>query len=166
MPLQRYRYEHPDGTGYEDSPFASIWFLHFGKKHGEVILSAWESELTAKKTTKPASLMLVRSIDDLAASGKIPTAKRPSSKQRKRLQKRAASSELPTAAPAAHREHPHSKVPAPACGTGKSEKQKAHATGQIHMPKEVTGGKSLPIHRPRHVDRSGVHTVDLSWVTG
>lgn len=92
VPSQRYRYEHPDGTGYPDSPFASIWFLHFGVAHGAAILDAWAAELRRPvgKGAMPPPLLLLRSVDELAAQGKVSAAQRPSSKQRKRLQKRAA----------------------------------------------------------------------------
>ena len=99
VPSQRYHYVHPDGTGYPDSPFESIWFLQLGEAHGGSITAAWASELrhTRARSAAPASPpLLLFSLEDLAAHGKVSTAQRPSSKRRRRMFKRAASAAVVT----------------------------------------------------------------------
>jgi hypothetical protein len=161
VPASRYRYLHPDGTGYPDSPFESIWYAHFGPLTAAVA-GAWRHELRrpepgAVKSGAPSvpRSLLAFSIDELAATGKVPTQQRPSSKQRKRLLKKRAAlaggigSGNPSPGvlvrPAVSRAHVTDAV-----ATAKSLRHPRLVHGPPYVePLAVAGRKPEPSDRPR-----------------
>ncbi len=91
VPSNPYEYEHPDGTGKEIPPFASIWFCGiplskleavkhaFRRKHGNCSVG-----LQGGKNSRSQSPRLLCSLQDLKAIGAVPTQKRKNVKQRRR----------------------------------------------------------------------------------
>ena len=37
VPKERYTFNHPAGTGHDDSPFFSLWFINLGKHSQQVV---------------------------------------------------------------------------------------------------------------------------------
>jgi hypothetical protein len=81
IPSVPYEYEHPEGTGHEISPFASLWFCGVGKEKIQQLKSDWEKhEVTIGKGCPK----FVTSIEELGRIGAIPTERRPNPRQRKK----------------------------------------------------------------------------------
>ncbi len=72
VPSQPYEYDHPEGTGHEIPPFASLWFCGIGK------------ETIHRFQTKTREPQFVKSLEELQARKVIPTEKRPNPRQRKK----------------------------------------------------------------------------------
>ena len=81
IPSQRYEYDHPEGTGHEMSPFASLWFCGVGKEKIQQLKSNWNNHRASKSGKCPT---FVTSIEELVRLGAVPTMKRPNPKQRKK----------------------------------------------------------------------------------
>jgi len=80
IPNERYQYDHPEGTGKEESPFDSLWFCGVGKDHIESIRKYWN-----KDTKRPR---MAASLEELEQLGAISTQNRPGARQRKRKKRK------------------------------------------------------------------------------
>jgi hypothetical protein len=80
IPSHPYEYDHPEGTGHEISPFASLWFCGIGR---ETIVQFQETR--RKHAGDSAHLAsFVASLEELESRRAIPTGKRPNPRQRKK----------------------------------------------------------------------------------
>lgn len=80
IPSHPYEYDHPEGTGHEISPFASLWFCGIGREN---IVQFQKTRQKAGDTiTEFASF--VASLEELESRRAIPTGKRPNPRQRKK----------------------------------------------------------------------------------
>lgn len=75
LPSRPYEYDHPEGTGREVSPFASLWFCGIGK-------AAIESFQKAGGANE--SFSFIPTLEQLEARKVISTQKRPNPRQRKK----------------------------------------------------------------------------------
>lgn len=83
VPSQSYEYNHPEGTGKQVPPFASIWFCGIGKQRMKTVEAFW-NQLNMKN--KPT---LALNLEQLQSSGSIPTQKRGNPRQRKKRKQQA-----------------------------------------------------------------------------
>jgi hypothetical protein len=143
VPTSRYQYLHPDGTGKPMSPFASIWYVHFGDLTDQ-IATAWQRQLvpSAISGTGSVAVALARSVEELAEAGKVPTLQRPSSKQRKRILKQRAASEAASVA----------------LYSGECSRKERHRTSS-----SLSGASSHPKDRGMRASAVDHARVDLSW---
>lgn len=81
-PTKEYSYSHPEGTGHEESPFASLWFCCIGRDRIKTIANRW------KDSTK-----FISSFDELVSLGVVSLQNRPNPRQRKKMRKLAAQSD-------------------------------------------------------------------------
>lgn len=88
LPRAQYTYDHPEGTGAEASPFASLWVASGGVGCPNLI-NQWRH---ATQGAAGGSVTLCSTPAEAAQEGGLPTAKRPNPKQRKRLKKLLAAS--------------------------------------------------------------------------
>jgi len=87
IPSVSYDYHHPEGTGKETSPFASLWFCGLGKNKAKLAKEYWENmEWKDQDRPKPK---LATSLEELKEMGAIPTEKRPNPRQRKKKRQHA-----------------------------------------------------------------------------
>jgi len=88
IPSVPYEYDHPEGTGKEVSPFASLWFCGMGKEKAKQAKEYWESIEWKHDRPKPR---LAISLEELKNLNAIPTQKRPNPRQRKKKRQHAQS---------------------------------------------------------------------------
>ena len=80
IPSSPYEYDHPEGTGHEIPPFASLWYCGIGEtqiKHFQKVREGATNNLGE-------SAAFVPSLEELEAKRAIPTEKRPNPRQRKK----------------------------------------------------------------------------------
>ncbi len=82
LPSVPYEYDHPDGTGHEISPFASIWFCGIPTQFISKAKNAFISSKTKNNAIWASSLMELRQFKA------IPTEKRKNPKQRRKIQQK------------------------------------------------------------------------------
>jgi hypothetical protein len=90
-----YQYEHPEGTGHEVSPFASLWICGIGKERARVVRNWWQNrsaresqrEDDSSSSSLASTATLYCSLDELEEAGVIATERRPNPKQRRRKRK-------------------------------------------------------------------------------
>lgn len=80
VPANKYAFDHPEGTGHEDSPFFALWYVHLGI-HTEDVFQGARAEATG-------GISVLRSVDELGRTGAVRTVRRLNPKQRKALKKR------------------------------------------------------------------------------
>lgn len=73
IPSSPYEYDHPEGTGHEIPPFASLWFCGVGR-----------DQIQLFQQIHAGSATFVPSLEELEAKRAIPTEKRPNPRQRKK----------------------------------------------------------------------------------
>ncbi len=78
VPFDSYEYVHPEGTGKDFPPFASIWFCGVPSGKADELRKSFEKEYSGK----PRSPRLASSLDELHSLGAVPTVKRKNLKQR------------------------------------------------------------------------------------
>ena len=78
-PMKEYSYSHPEGTGHEESPFASLWFCCIGRDRIQKLAIRWKE-----------STQFISSFDELVSLGVISIQNRPNPRQRKKMRKMAA----------------------------------------------------------------------------
>ncbi len=81
VPSEEYSYDHPEGTGHEESPFQSLWFCCIGKNKIEKVATKFDP------TNGP---QFIQSFDELERKGVISLQNRKNPKQRKKLRKQLA----------------------------------------------------------------------------
>eukprot|EP01063_Lacrimia_lanifica_P025687 TRINITY_DN33615_c0_g1_i1.p1 TRINITY_DN33615_c0_g1~~TRINITY_DN33615_c0_g1_i1.p1 ORF type:complete len:258 (+),score=89.10 TRINITY_DN33615_c0_g1_i1:64-837(+) len=81
VPNSSYKFTHPEGTGYDESPFYSIWMGCFGKHHKAVITEA--------RRNFTANVRVEESVAALQRNKDVPTAKRPNPRARAKRRKMA-----------------------------------------------------------------------------
>lgn len=84
-PCEPYNYSHPEGTGKEIPPFASLWFVGIGEDRIKKLKSEWY-ELNWDEDRRQPKLAL--SIEELKQNAMIPSQKRPNPRQRCAKKKR------------------------------------------------------------------------------
>jgi hypothetical protein len=85
IPAEPYEYTHPEGTGKELPPFASLWFCGIpAKEKRQQLMRYWETLSWDNNANGQAKPSLVLSLDDLKETGTISTQKRPNPRQRKK----------------------------------------------------------------------------------
>lgn len=82
-PTKEYSYSHPEGTGHEESPFASLWFCCIGRDRIQKLAQSWKE-----------SRKFISSFDELVSLGVISIQNRPNPRQRKKMRKLAAQGEM------------------------------------------------------------------------
>ena len=82
IPSGPYEYDHPEGTGHEIPPFASLWFCGMGKDKIEHFKRSWESSESSKMRKRRTTF--ATSLEELGKLGVIPTERRPNPRQRKK----------------------------------------------------------------------------------
>ncbi len=83
IPNQAYEYEHPDGTGHDIPPFASLWYCGIGKDRVRQVRDEW---MERHKEIDKKSPRLAVSVEELQQWNAIPTMKRPNPRQRRKRQ--------------------------------------------------------------------------------
>lgn len=78
LPTREYSYSHPEGTGHEESPFASLWFCCVGRDTIQTM---------AKKGRKKGGPKFIASFDELVDLGVVSLENRPNPRQRKKMRK-------------------------------------------------------------------------------
>ena len=94
VPAQPYEYDHPEGTGKEIPPFASIWYCLVGRDRVDHLVHEWERFDWSARKKNHHRPKLVRSLPELEQLGAIPTGKRPNPRQRKKRRKAAMETKL------------------------------------------------------------------------
>jgi hypothetical protein len=84
IPSVPYEYDHPEGTGHEVPPFASLWFCAIGREQIQSLQERWKS-VDWKFDREPPRF--VTSLEELEKLNAIPTQKRPNPRQRKKRRK-------------------------------------------------------------------------------
>ena len=95
VPSTQYKYDHPEGTGYDLSPFDSLWFCCVGRdnvssfKQKSLTSSASLSSLTSVESNRHTSsrIRIATSLHELATMGIIKLDNRPNPKQRRKKNK-------------------------------------------------------------------------------
>jgi hypothetical protein len=101
-----YQYEHPEGTGHEVSPFASLWICGIGTERARVVRNWWQTHSARERQRKddlssfPSTATLYCSLDELEEAGVISTERRPNPKQRRRKRNQLVMACEPAGAPA------------------------------------------------------------------
>ena len=80
VPAAKYDFDHPEGTGHDDSPFFALWYVHCGR-HTETVFQA-------AKANRRNSVFVVPSVEDLGRVGAVRTERRLNPRQRKALKKK------------------------------------------------------------------------------
>jgi hypothetical protein len=80
----RYSFNHPEGTGKDQSPFESFWFVFLAAFQGTASSPASRS-IAGKMSRLGIKATIADSVGDLRSTRVVPTAKRMNPKQRKRL---------------------------------------------------------------------------------
>ena len=89
IPSKQYKYDHPEGTGYEMSPFDSLWFCCIGRDN----VSSFKQKLLTsssspgKHNTHSSRIRIATSLQQLATMGIIKLDNRPNPKQRRKKNK-------------------------------------------------------------------------------
>eukprot|EP00659_Diplonema_papillatum_P002328 gene2328-3608_t len=83
VPRSSYTFTHPEGTGYDASPFYSMWMGCFGEHHSAVV-SAFSGP------RQMPNLRVSESVEDLKANNDVSSAKRPNPRLRKKMKQRLA----------------------------------------------------------------------------
>lgn len=81
IPSVPYKYDHPEGTGYDVSPFDSLWFCCIGREN----IASFKHELLSSSSTN--RIRIATSIQELATIGIIKLDNRPNPKQRRKKNK-------------------------------------------------------------------------------
>jgi hypothetical protein len=84
VPSEPYRYDHPEGTGHDVPPFASMWFCGVGR---DVIEHLRTNTLLGPTTTTSGGTFLP-SFDDLVRTNVISIENRPNPRQRKKRKRK------------------------------------------------------------------------------
>jgi hypothetical protein len=79
-PSMPYEYDHPEGTGHEISPFASLWFC--GVDNVQELKEQWDAHKW--KLDRECPTTFATSIKELEDLGATPTENRPNPRQRKK----------------------------------------------------------------------------------
>ena len=99
VPRIAYEFSHPEGTGHDEPPFASMWFLHGGAPGSTAMLhDTLRSSAGSKSARIPCSsgswsssrytdgaVTVVRTVAELAAVGSVTVSRRPNPRQRKKM---------------------------------------------------------------------------------
>ncbi|CAB9521560.1 expressed unknown protein [Seminavis robusta] len=88
IPSVPYEYTHPEGTGKDVPPFASLWFCGIPRDKQQQLMDHWKTIPWDHGRIKPS---LASSWNDLKETGTISTAKRPNPRQRKKRRQHAQS---------------------------------------------------------------------------
>jgi len=81
VPSKKYSYDHPEGTGYNNSPFFSLWFLFFPNKFYQSLPTELQRKLKIQS--------------DLFQEGIVKNTNRMSNKRRKKMKAKLFSGRLP-----------------------------------------------------------------------
>mmetsp|Transcript_7401 Transcript_7401/g.11218 ORF Transcript_7401/g.11218 Transcript_7401/m.11218 type:complete len:371 (-) Transcript_7401:620-1732(-) len=96
IPPEPYEYDHPEGTGHEIPPFASLWFCGFSYRrsnssksntsttNGRVVVTKLKAFWNRLHEKNERHVRLATSIQELVQLNAVPTMKRPNPKQRKK----------------------------------------------------------------------------------
>lgn len=82
IPASPYEYDHPEGTGHDIPPFASLWFCGVGRNVMEECKSVYKGTSHSGSGPRIAS-----SIKELQAVGAVKSGNRPNPKQRRKMRK-------------------------------------------------------------------------------
>jgi hypothetical protein len=82
IPSVPYKYDHPDKTGKDESPFESLWFCLIGKHRVKSFQQYWQSLPTQENLPK-----LATSLTQLQANEVISLTNRPNPRHRRRLRR-------------------------------------------------------------------------------
>lgn len=80
VPDTKYSFDHPEGTGHADSPFAAVWYVHCGG-HTEAVFQGATAE-------RRGGVSVLRSLDELSRVGAVTTERRLNPRQRKALKRK------------------------------------------------------------------------------
>jgi hypothetical protein len=93
IPQQSYRYEHPEHTGKDTSPFDSLWFCGIGQHRVEALQNYWLTT-TAQHNNKPT---LAISLTELEQTHRVISfANRPNPRQRRKKQQQQQQTKQPS----------------------------------------------------------------------
>ena len=79
IPASPYEYDHPEGTGHEVPPFASLWFCGFGRNAMEECKKAYQGSGNGPR--------VACSIKELQSMGAVKSGNRRNPKQRRKMKK-------------------------------------------------------------------------------
>jgi hypothetical protein len=133
VPSIPYEYDHPEGTGHEISPFASLWFCGVGNV--QELKEHWDAHEWKLDRGRPTFATSIKELEELAA---IPTEKRPNPRQRKKRK---------AAAMAAQKEE-----------TMQGKSQSASPAGRAQKSDSNKKVRKTPQKDSRHRDQSGKRT--------
>jgi len=84
-----YEYDHPDGTGHQVSPFASVWFCGLscadGKMDTKAVVDAFEKYHSLRAPSPTGTPRIVTTLQELIQIGGVSGAKRKNPRQRKKM---------------------------------------------------------------------------------
>lgn len=84
VPATPYEYDHPEGTGHEAPPFASLWFCGVGRDRIRELQEVWDKDHVLIPGSRGCIPRFVSSLDQLVSLGFISVQKRPNPRQRKK----------------------------------------------------------------------------------
>ena len=82
IPASPYEYDHPEGTGHDIPPFASLWFCGVGRNVKEECKNVYKGTSHSGNGPRIAS-----SIKELQTVGAVKSGNRPNPKQRRKMRK-------------------------------------------------------------------------------
>lgn len=84
-----YEYDHPDGTGHQVSPFASVWFCGLscadGKIDTKAVVDAFINFHSLRAPSPTGTPRIVTTLQELIQTGGVSGAKRKNPRQRKKM---------------------------------------------------------------------------------
>ena len=83
IPASPYEYDHPEGTGHEVPPFASLWFCGVGRNAVEECKKAYQGS----STSSGSGSRIACSIKELQSMGSVKSGNRKNPKQRRKMKK-------------------------------------------------------------------------------
>ena len=88
VPSRNYLFQHPEGTGYEKSPFSSLWFCGIGKERIQQLKGYLNAQtISSNKPSQGQRPKFVESFEKLVSLGVISLQNRPNPRKRKKMRK-------------------------------------------------------------------------------
>ena len=84
VPNQDYHYDHPENTGKEQSPFASLWFCGLGRDRAVALRRFWDGASSSRTTAVTAPPTLAASLAELESKKVVSLQNRPNPRQRRK----------------------------------------------------------------------------------
>jgi len=112
VPNQYYHYDHPENTGKEQSPFASLWFCGLGRDRAAALRRFWDgaSSTPSQVTARPT---LAASLAELESKKVVSLQNRPNPRQRRKRYRKQQQPEQqePRSPPGAAQQHTQPAAP-------------------------------------------------------